>query len=142
MADKVLELGRGQILLGNYLIDAYDVDYTPHTSDYEYFESYEGIIPIRKQLDKFVELKFKTILTEANMPNYKYDPAKGLIDPIDYRQEFVELRKTFLDDLDGSVIVVASNMFKAFKGIISVKKYMIPGGETATEYDIEIKEVN
>lgn len=140
MADTVINIGRGQILLGNYLLDAYDVNITPHSSDFEYFESYEGIIAIKKQLDKHVELKFKTIFTEQNVSTYKYDPTQPN-DPETVRKDFVELRQQFLDEVDGQVVVVASTMFKPFKGVVSARSYQIPGGETHAEFDIEVREV-
>lgn len=140
MADNVIYLGRGQILLGSYIVDAQDVSITKHSADYEYFESYEGIIPIRKQLDIHTELTFKVILTEQNVDSYKYD-VNNLEDFEKYRGDFVELRRNFLDDIDGEVVVVASEMFKAFKGVVSSRKYDIEGGETYAKYDIEIKEV-
>lgn len=130
-----ITLGRGQILIGNYLVDAYDVDVAPHGANMEYFESYDGIIGVRKQLDKHTEVKFKVVLTESNLPNFKSgdDPAK-------YRKEFIEFRRTFLDDIDGKIVVVASHMFKAFKGAVEARPYKIDAGQTEAIYEVEVKE--
>ena len=144
MADQSIFLGRGEILLGNVSLKAYDVEITPHSTDYEYFESYEGIISIKKQLDIHTELRFKVMLTEADAPSYKYnetDITSNLTDFSENRAEYVELRRKYLDDIDGQVVVVASMMFKPFKGVVSSRKYKIAGGETDAEYEIEVKEV-
>ena len=135
MADTVIKAGRGRILLGNYLIDAHDIDLTNHRADYELFESYEGLISIRKMLDQHTELSFKVTLTEAMVESYQPED-----DYEDYWDDFRELRRTFLDEIDGQSVVVASEMFKPFRGVVSSKKYSIEAGETATIYEIEVKE--
>ena len=137
MADTV-KLGRGQILLGSetngYLVDAYDVELVPHRADYELFESYEGLISIKKMLDQHTELTFKILLTNRIAPNYNPD------DPEANRDDFVKLRETYLDDIDGQSIAVFSKMFKPFQGVITKKEYSVSQGETASEFKIEVKE--
>lgn len=128
-------LGRGQIILGEYvLIECYDVQMKPHISDYELFESYEGIISIKKMLDKHAELSFKTLIRESIVEGYNPD------NPEANRNKFVEFRNTFLDNVDGKSLVVVSDMFKPFRGVVTAKEYGVAGGETASEFSIEIRE--
>lgn len=136
-----INISRGEILLGNYLFNAYDVEVTPHSADFEYFESYDGVISIRKQLDKHIELNFKTMLTEHKLESYVYDSQK-IYDPEESRGDFIELRRKFLDQIDGELVLVASSMFKPFKGVVSARSYNIPAGESVAEFDIEVKEVS
>lgn len=99
-----------------------------------YFESYEGIISIRKLLDSHAELSFKCLLTESIAPGY--DPE----DQNKNREQFIELRKEFLNDVDGQNIIVASQMFPTFRGVVTTKEYTIEAGETGTEYKITVNE--
>lgn len=34
---EIIQLGRGHILLGNYLLDAYDVEFKSHRADFDLF---------------------------------------------------------------------------------------------------------
>lgn len=128
-------LGKGQILLGNYLFDSYDVEIKPHGADYELFESYEGLISIRKMLDKHTEITFKTLITESVVKGYDPDNPNEA-----NRKAFIEYRRKFLDEVDGKNVVVVSEMFKPFSGVVTSREYSVAGGETAVEYKVEVKE--
>lgn len=127
---------RGIICLDQYILDAYDVEVKPHSSNIELFESYAGIVAIKKMMDHHVELKFKAILTENNVPGYQ--PGT---DPELYRDDFVTIRRNFLKNVDGQVVIVSSEMFEPFRGLVTAREYKIGTGETAAEYSIEIREV-
>ena len=126
---------RGAIRLGSNIFSAYDVEFTPHSKEFELFESYEGIIAIERKLDRHANLKFKVLLTEAILENYRYgdDPGK-------HREEFVKFRRSFLDDLNGKVVICASEMFPPFQGVIKAKNYRIDAGYEDAEYEIEVSE--
>ncbi len=147
-AQELVSKGRGTILLGDWYFKAYDVRVTPHSAEFHYFESYEGIIPIRRQLDKHAEVQFKVMITEQLLDSYKYkmtDPDSPFIpEPIDKskeRSKYVELRRRFLDSIDGQRFVISSDLFQPFKGVVDVKEYRIGGGETSAEYTIHVREV-
>jgi len=127
---------RGIIRLGNYVLQAYDVDVAPHMEEFELFESYDGIIAIKKQLDRFQAVKFKVDVTPEMLQ--EYTPGD---DEEKYRSDFVRLRKKFLSELNGKVFVCASEMFPAFKGVVTAKEYRIEAGYEHATYDIEVKEV-
>jgi len=129
---------RGTIQLGNYLVNAYDVEMTPRSSDFTYFESYDGIVAVKKMLDIFPELTFKVMLTHSNLPGFLPEDHDDANDKL--RNDFVLIRRTFLDNVDGATLVVASDMFAPFKGIVSARKYKIAAGEDA-EYEITVKGV-
>jgi len=140
MAEPTIQLGRGQILVAtdsiSWLTDAYEVEVIPRKIDFELFESYSGIISIRKLLDIHTEVTFKVLITEEKSPNY--DPNIHEKN----RADFVRRRKEFLEDISGEIVYVFSEMFKPFQGVITTREYSVAEGETASEYKVTIKEVS
>lgn len=128
---------RGAIMLGSYVFQAYDVDVKPHQADHELFESYEGLISIKKKLEQHTEVTFKVLLSETMLKNFKRGD-----DVEKYRTEFVKYRRSFLDELDGQILLCVSDMFPPFQGIISTKKYKIDAGYTEAEYEFTVKETH
>lgn len=128
---------RGAIRLGSHVFHAYDIEFSPRSEDYELFETYWGVIAIDRQLERHANLRFKVLLTEAIMANFSQGD-----DPEKHRKDFVEFRRSFLDELNGKMFPCASEMFPPFNGVVSTKMYRIHAGHTDAEYEFEVNEVS
>lgn len=143
------------------------VDYTGHRKDYEEFQSAEGLIAIEKACDIYAEVKLQVLVhqmlkrdttasitldTETKTGDLRL--TQKTIDAVDastnlsvypdtFTDEFLELRRSFFDDLEGRPLTVVSSQFKAIPvGYITDISYNIGEGEPEATWDITIKEYN
>lgn len=145
------------------------VDYTPHRKDYEEFNSADGLILIEKACDQFAELQLSLevhqamriqengtielssddkrpidIITEG-APTI-LDPATELghfIDPAEFTDSYVEIRRGFFDKYIGRPLTLVSDLFPTIAVCyITDISYNINEGEEQAEYSITFKEVD
>lgn len=145
------------------------VDYTPHRKDYEEFNSADGLILIEKACDQFAELQLSLdvhqamriqengtielssddkrpidIITEG-APTI-LDPATELghfIDPAEFTDSYVEIRRGFFDKYIGRPLTLVSDLFPTIAVCyITDISYNINEGEEQAEYSITFREVD
>ena len=145
------------------------VDYTPHRKDYEEFNSADGLILIEKACDVFAELQLSLsvhqamriqengtielskddkrpidIITEG-APTL-LDPETELghfIDPADFTDRYIEIRRGFFDKYIGRPLTLVSDLFPTMPVCyITELSYNINEGEEQAEYSITFKEVD
>ena len=145
------------------------VDYTPHRKDYEEFNSADGLILIEKACDVFAELQLSLsvhqamriqedgtielskddkrpidIITEG-APTI-WDPETDLghfIDPADFTDSYIEIRRGFFDRYIGRPLTLVSDLFPTMPVCyITDLSYNINEGEEQAEYSITFKEVD
>lgn len=145
------------------------VDYTPHRKDYEEFNSADGLILIEKACDVFAELQLSLsvhqamriqengtielssddkrpidIITEG-APTI-WDPETDLghfIDPADFTDSYIEIRRSFFDNYIGRPLTLVSDLFPTMPVCyITDISYNINEGEEEAEYSITFKEVD
>lgn len=145
------------------------VDYTPHRKDYEEFNSADGLILIEKACDVFAELQLSLsvhqamriqengtielsnddkrpidIITEG-APTI-WDPETDLghfIDPADFTDSYIEIRRSFFDNYIGRPLTLVSDLFPTMPVCyITDISYNINEGEEQAEYSITFKEVD
>lgn len=145
------------------------VDYTPHRKDYEEFNSADGLILIEKACDVFAELQLSLsvhqamriqengtielsnddkrpidIITEG-APTI-WDPETDLghfIDPADFTDSYIEIRRSFFDNYKGRPLTLVSDLFPTMPVCyITDISYNINEGEEQAEYSITFKEVD
>lgn len=145
------------------------IDYTPHRKDYEEFNSADGLILIEKACDQFAELQLSLevhqamriqengtielsrddkrpidIITEG-APTI-LDPATELghfIDPAEFTDSYVEIRRGFFDKYIGRPLTLVSDLFPTIAVCyITDISYNINEGEEQAEYSITFREVD
>lgn len=145
------------------------VEYTPHRKDYEEFNSADGLILIEKACDQFAELQLSLsvhqamriqengtielsaddkrpidIITEG-APTV-LDPNTKLghfMDPADFTDSFVEIRRSFFDKYMGRPLTLVSDLFPTIAVCyITDIQYSINEGEEQAEYSITFREVD
>lgn len=145
------------------------VDYTPHRKDYEEFNSADGLILIEKACDQFAELQLSLsvhqamriqengtielsaddkrpidIITEG-APTI-LDPETELghfMDPADFTDSFIEIRRNFFDKYMGRPLTLVSDLFPTIAVCyITDIQYNINEGEEQAEYSITFREVD
>lgn len=145
------------------------VEYTPHRKDYEEFNSADGLILIEKACDQFAELQLSLsvhqamriqengtielsaddkrpidIITEG-APTV-LDPNTKLghfMDPVDFTDSFVEIRRSFFDKYMGRPLTLVSDLFPTIAVCyITDIQYSINEGEEQAEYSITFREVD
>jgi hypothetical protein len=104
------------IRIGTIDIEADEVADVDRIAGYEEFKSYKGTyaLPIN---DIYNELTFKAEFNKDSKD-----------------------RTTFLDACNGNSYIIASTMFKSFRGRVFAKKRSIPSASEYTVYEITIKE--
>lgn len=151
------------------LFSPVSVDYTPHRKDYEEFNSADGLILIEKACDVFAELQLSLsvhqamriqengtielssddkrpidIITEG-APTI-WDPETDLghfIDPADFTDSYIEIRRSFFDNYIGRPLTLVSDLFPTMPVCyITDISYNINEGEEQAEYSITFKEVD
>lgn len=145
------------------------VDYNPHRKDYEEFNSADGLILIEKACDVFAELQLSLsvhqamriqengtielskddkrpidIITEG-APTL-LDPETELghfIDPADFTDSYIEIRRSFFDNYIGRPLTLVSDLFPTMPVCyITDLSYNINEGEEQAVYSITFKEVD
>ena len=145
------------------------VDYTPHRKDYEEFNSADGLILIEKACDQFAELQLSLsvhqamriqengtielsaddkrpidIITEGAPTVLDPDTELGhFMDPADFTDSFIEIRRSFFDKYMGRPLTLVSDLFPTIAVCyITDIQYNINEGEEHAEYSITFKEVD
>ena len=145
------------------------VEYTPHRKDYEEFNSADGLILIEKACDQFAELQLSLsvhqamriqengtielsaddkrpidIITEGAPTVLDPDTKLGhFMDPIDFTDSFVEIRRSFFDKYMGRPLTLVSDLFPTIAVCyITDIQYNINEGEEQAEYSITFREVD
>ena len=145
------------------------VEYTPHRKDYEEFNSADGLILIEKACDQFAELQLSLsvhqamriqengtielsaddkrpidIITEGAPTVLDSDTKLGhFMDPIDFTDSFVEIRRSFFDKYMGRPLTLVSDLFPTIAVCyITDIQYNINEGEEQAEYSITFREVD
>ena len=145
------------------------VEYTPHRKDYEEFNSADGLILIEKACDQFAELQLSLsvhqamriqengtielsaddkrpidIITEG-APTI-WDPETDLghfIDPADFTDSYIEIRRGFFDKYIGRPLTLVSDLFPTISVCyITDLSYNIDEGEEQAKYSITFREVD
>lgn len=145
------------------------VDYNPHRKDYEEFNSADGLILIEKACDVFAELQLSLsvhqamriqengtielskddkrpidIITEG-APTL-LDPETELghfIDPADFTDSYIEIRRGFFDNYIGRPLTLVSDLFPTMPVCyITDLSYNINEGEEQAVYSITFREVD
>ena len=145
------------------------VDYTPHRKDYEEFNSADGLILIEKACDQFAELQLSLSVHQAmriqengtielssddkrpidiitsGAPTI-LDPQTELghfIDPADFTDSYIEIRRGFFDKYIGRPLTLVSDLFPTIAVCyITDISYNINEGEEQAEYSITFREVD
>ena len=145
------------------------VDYTPHRKDYEEFNSADGLILIEKACDVFAELQLGLSVHQAmriqengtielskddkrpidiitdGAPTL-LDPETELghfIDPADFTDSYIEIRRGFFDNYIGRPLTLVSDLFPTMPVCyITDLAYNINEGEEQAEYSITFREVD
>lgn len=145
------------------------VDYTPHRKDYEEFNSADGLILIEKACDQFAELQLSLsvhqamriqengtielsaddkrpidIITEGAPTVLDPDTELGhFMDPADFTDSFIEIRRNFFDKYMGRPLTLVSDLFPTIAVCyITDIQYNINEGEEHAEYSITFREVD
>lgn len=145
------------------------VEYTPHRKDYEEFNSADGLILIEKACDQFAELQLSLsvhqamriqengtielsaddkrpidIITEGAPTVLDPDTKLGhFMDPVDFTDSFVEIRRSFFDKYIGRPLTLVSDLFPTIAVCyITDIQYNINEGEEQAEYSITFREVD
>lgn len=145
------------------------VEYTPHRKDYEEFNSADGLILIEKACDQFAELQLSLsvhqamriqengtielsaddkrpidIITEGAPTVLDPDTKLGhFMDPVDFTDSFVEIRRSFFDKYMGRPLTLVSDLFPTIAiCYITDIQYNINEGEEQAEYSITFREVD
>lgn len=145
------------------------VDYTPHRKDYEEFNSADGLILIEKACDQFAELQLSLsvhqamriqengtielsaddkrpidIITEGAPTVLDPDTELGhFMDPADFTDSFIEIRRSFFDKYMGRPLTLVSDLFPTIAVCyITDIQYNINEGEEHAEYSITFREVD
>ena len=145
------------------------VEYTPHRTDYEEFNSAEGLILIEKACDQFAELQLSLsvhqamriqengtielsaddkrpidIITEGAPTVLDPDTELGhFMDPADFTDSFIEIRRSFFDKYMGRPLTLVSDLFPTIAVCyITDIQYNINEGEEHAEYSITFREVD
>lgn len=145
------------------------VEYTPHRKDYEEFNSADGLILIEKACDQFAELQLSLsvhqamriqengtielsaddkrpidIITEGAPTVLDPDTKLGhFMDPADFTDSFVEIRRSFFDKYIGRPLTLVSDLFPTIAVCyITDIQYNINEGEEQAEYSITFREVD
>lgn len=145
------------------------VDYTPHHKDYEEFNSANGLILIEKACDQFAEIQLSLSVHQAmriqengtielssddkrpidiitsGAPTL-LDPETELghfIDPADFTDSYIEIRRSFFDHYIGRPLTLVSDLFPTVPVCyITDISYTINEGEEQAEYSITFREVD
>ena len=145
------------------------VEYTPHRKDYEEFNSADGLILIEKACDQFAELQLSLsvhqamriqengtielsaddkrpidIITEGAPTVLDPDTKLGhFMDPLNFTDSFVEIRRSFFDKYMGRPLTLVSDLFPTIAVCyITDIQYSINEGEEQAEYSITFREVD
>lgn len=145
------------------------VDYTPHRKDYEEFNSADGLILIEKACDQFAELQLSLsvhqamriqengtielskddkrsidIITEGAPTLLDKETELGhFIDPSEFTDSYIEIRRGFFDKYQGRPLTLVSDLFPTMAVCyITEVSYNINEGEEQAEYSITFKEVD
>lgn len=145
------------------------VEYTPHRKDYEEFNSADGLILIEKACDQFAELQLSLsvhqamriqengtielsaddkrpidIITEGAPTVLDPDTKLGhFMDPGNFTDSFVEIRRSFFDKYMGRPLTLVSDLFPTIAVCyITDIQYSINEGEEQAEYSITFREVD
>ena len=145
------------------------VEYTPHRKDYEEFNSADGLILIEKACDQFAELQLSLsvhqamriqengtielsaddkrpidIITEGAPTVLDPDTELGhFMDPADFTDSFIEIRRSFFDKYMGRPLTLVSDLFPTIAVCyITDIQYNINEGEEHAEYSITFREVD
>ena len=143
-----------------------NVEYTPHGKDYEEFNSAEGLILLEKACDRYAEVQLEVLVHQrlssvtgsVTLDKEKRDTLVHVEDfttgadsdgtilwsyPEAYDEKFIELRRTFFDNLVGRPLTVVSPLFPAIPvGYMTECDYSIGEGEEESAWSITIKEVD
>lgn len=145
------------------------VDYTPHRKDYEEFNSADGLILIEKACDQFAELQLSLsvhqamriqengtielskddkrpidIITEGAPTLLDKETELGhFIDPAEFTDSYIEIRRGFFDKYQGRPLTLVSDLFPTIAVCyITEVSYNINEGEEQAEYSITFREVD
>lgn len=143
-----------------------NVEYTPQIKDYEEFNSAQGLILIEKACDRYAEVKFDVLVhqklssitgnlqisnedkrgTNLYVEDFHQAQAEGGFElwqyPQDYNDKFIELRRSFFDNLRGRPLTIISPLFPNITvGYMTECDYSISEGEEEASYNITIREV-
>ena len=143
-----------------------NVEYTPHGKDYEEFNSAEGLILLEKACDRYAEVQLEVLVHQrlssvtgsVTLDKEKRDTLVHIEDfrtgadsdgtilwsyPEHYNDKFIELRRSFFDNLVGRPLTVVSSLFPAIPvGYMTECDYSIGEGEEESAWTITIKEVD
>ena len=144
------------------------VDYTAHRPDYEEFNSADGLILIEKACDQYAELQLTLsvhqamriqengtlelsaddkrsidIITEGAPLTLDEETQLGhFLDPKDFTDSFVEIRRSFFDNYKNRPLTIISDLFPVISVCyITDLTYNINEGEEHAEYNITFREV-
>lgn len=153
----------------SFYFEVRNVQYTDHVKSYEGFESAQGLIPIEKACDNFAELSFE-VLVHQNLSDMKgtfviNEQTKEVrlrvsdkhtettetidgdlvvtrwVDPSEYTDEYINIKKGFFKDLDGRPLTIVSPLFPSIPvGFIESVELAIEEGTEETNYSVTIKE--
>ena len=145
------------------------VEYTPHRTDYEEFNSAEGLILIEKACDQFAELQLSLsvhqamriqengtlelskddkrpidIISEGAPTALDSETKLGhFLDPADFTDSYIRIREGFFDNYIGRPLTLISDLFPTIPVCyISDLNYNINEGEESAEYSITFREVD
>ena len=145
------------------------VEYTPHRTDYEEFNSAEGLILIEKACDQFAELQLSLsvhqamriqengtlelskddkrpidIITEGAPTALDSETQLGhFLDPADFTDSYIKIRESFFDNYIGRPLTLISDLFPTIPVCyIADLNYNINEGEESAEYSITFREVD
>lgn len=145
------------------------VEYTPHRTDYEEFNSAEGLILIEKACDQFAELQLSLSVHQAMriQENGTLELSKDdkrpidiisegaptvldsetklghFLDPADFTDSYIRIREGFFDNYIGRPLTLISDLFPTIPVCyISDLNYNINEGEESAEYSITFREVD
>ena len=143
-----------------------NVEFTPHGKDYEEFDSAQGMILVEKACDRFAEVQLEVLVhqrlssvtgklsyennnqdVDIHVEDFHYNTDEEYsflwVYPEDYDDKFVELRKSFFDNLQGRPLTVISPLFPTIVvGYMTECDYSIGEGEEESAWSITIREVN
>lgn len=153
----------------SFYFEVKNVQYTDHIKSYEGFESAQGLIPIEKACDTFAELSFE-VLVHQNLSDAKgtftiNEQTKEVrlrvsdkqtettenidgnlvvtrwVDPSEYTDDYINLKKGFFKDLDGRPLTIVSPLFPSIPvGFIDSVEATVEEGTEETGYAVTIKE--
>lgn len=152
-----------------FYFEVKNVQYTPHITSYEEFNSAEGMIRLEKACDRFAEVEME-VLVHQNLSDQKGqimidketrearlrvndisieegDRDDGIyvsrfVRPEEFTEEYIEIRNNFFQDLDKRPLTIVSSLFPPIPvAYLTECTYIIGEGEEEATYSVTFSEV-